>query len=66
VSVKDSVYLLTLTAVYLPPRYTAKQEQVDSLQEETTMLSIPTGDPGSLHPEDTNYSERWKETTWMT
>jgi hypothetical protein len=28
----------------------------------TTMLSIPTGDPDSLHPEDVKYSKKWKET----
>jgi hypothetical protein len=28
------------------------------------MLSILTGDPD--HPEDTNYSKRWKATTYNT
>jgi exonuclease III len=29
VSVEDSVILLTISSVYLPPRYTVKQEQLD-------------------------------------
>lgn len=34
-----------------------------SLQEETTILSIPNGDLDSLHPEDAKYSKQWKEKT---
>jgi hypothetical protein len=31
---------------------------VGALQEDTTMLNIPTEDPESFHPEDANYSKR--------
>jgi hypothetical protein len=36
------------------------------LQEETTILSLLTGDPDSSHPEDTKYSKRWKETKHLS
>jgi hypothetical protein len=71
-AVEDSVGLLTISAVYLPPKHTVKKEQLEDFyntpgrwftEEETTMLSIPTRDPDSLLPEDANYSKRRKETT---
>jgi hypothetical protein len=51
-----------MLALYLPPRYTVKQEQLEdfynigSWWEETTLLRI-TGDPDSLYPQDANYSK---------
>jgi hypothetical protein len=68
VSVEDSVGFLTILAVYLPPKHTAKQEQLEHFyntlgQKETTVLTILTGDPDSLLPEDMKHSKRWKETT---
>jgi hypothetical protein len=65
---------LLISAVYLPPRYTVKQEQLKDLYNTLGCrfiagdynASIPTGDPDSLHPEDVKYSKRLKEITENT
>jgi hypothetical protein len=60
--------------VYLPPKYIGKRDKLEYFDntlehrfiagiQETTMLSIPTGDPDSSLPEEAKYSKRWKETT---
>jgi hypothetical protein len=68
VPLEDTVGLLPISVVYLPPRYAVKQ---DFLQQnlkyvrasEITMQSIPTGDPDLIHPMDASSSKGWKETT---
>jgi hypothetical protein len=66
VSVEDSVSLLTISAVYLPPKHIVKQEQLEDFYNTLGhrfiaggdyMLSIPTGDPDSLLPGDVKYSK---------
>jgi hypothetical protein len=56
--VEDSVGLLTISPVYLPPRYTVEQEQFEDFYNTlgqrfiaggTTMQSIPTRDPDLYH-----------------
>jgi hypothetical protein len=66
VSVHGSVGLLTISAVYLPPRHTVKPNQFDDfyntlgrrfIADGTTMQTILTGEPGLLHSKDANYSK---------
>jgi hypothetical protein len=58
--------------LYLAPRYTVKQEQLEdfyntyddtSLQVGTTVQSIPTGYAHLFYSKDMNYSKRWKART---
>jgi hypothetical protein len=44
VSVEDSVGLLTISAVYLPPKYTLKQEQLQDLYNTLERRFIAEGD----------------------
>jgi hypothetical protein len=44
VSVEDSVYLLTISAVYLPPKHTVKQEQLEDFYNTLGRRFIAGGD----------------------
>jgi hypothetical protein len=70
--VVDSVSFITISAVYLQPKHTVEEEQLEDFYNtlgqwfiggDYTMLSIPTGNPDSSLQEDEKYSKRWKETT---
>jgi hypothetical protein len=70
--VEDTIGLLTISAVYLPPKYTVKQEKLLDFYNTLGRRFITggnynakhtTGDPDSLLPEDEKYSKRSKETT---
>jgi hypothetical protein len=66
VTVEDSGGLPNISAVYLPPKHTVKQEEpwnTGSLQEATTILNILTRDLDLCHPEGAKYSKQYKETT---
>jgi hypothetical protein len=54
VSVEDSIGLITILVVYLPPTHTVKQEQLEDFYK--TLRH-------QLLPEDAKYSKQWKETT---
>jgi hypothetical protein len=49
VSMEDSVVLLTILAVYLPPNYTAKQEQVEDVYNTFGRRFIAGGDYSGKH-----------------
>jgi hypothetical protein len=59
VSVENSDNLLTVLALYLPPRYTLKQEQLEDFYNTIRRQFIARdydADSDSLHPEDAKYS----------
>jgi hypothetical protein len=49
VSVEDSVGLLTISAVYLPPKYTVKQEQLEDFYNTLGHRFIAGGDCNAKH-----------------
>jgi hypothetical protein len=49
VSLEDSVELLTILAVYLPPRYTVKQEQLEAIYNTPGRQFIAGGDYDANH-----------------
>jgi hypothetical protein len=49
VSVEDSVGLITISAVYLPPRYIVKQEQFEDFYSTLGQLFIAGGDYNAKH-----------------
>jgi exonuclease III len=49
VSVEDSVSLLTISAVYLPPRYAVKQEQLEDFLNTLGRRFIAGGDYNAKH-----------------
>jgi hypothetical protein len=75
VSVEESVGLLTISAVYLPPKHTVKQEQLEDHYNTLGRRFITGGDYNAKHtdwgsrlitPEDAKYSTRWKETKHLS
>jgi hypothetical protein len=55
VSVEDSVGLLTISAVYLPPKHTVKQEQFEAFYNNLGRRFIAGGDYSTKH---TNWESR--------
>jgi hypothetical protein len=49
VSVEDSVGLLTISAVYLPPKHTVKQEQLEDFYNTLGRRFIAGGDYNAKH-----------------
>jgi hypothetical protein len=49
VSVEDSVGLITISAVYLPPKHTAKQEQLEEFYNTLERRLISGGDYNAKH-----------------
>jgi hypothetical protein len=55
VSVEDSVGLLTISAVYLPPKHTVQQEQLENVYNTLGCWFIARGDYNAKH---TNWGSR--------
>jgi hypothetical protein len=75
VSVEDSIGLLTISAVYLPPKHTVKQEHFEGFYNTLGRRSIAGGDYNVKHTDcgsrlislkDTNCWKRKKRTRWNT
>jgi hypothetical protein len=49
VSVEDSVCLITISAVYLPPKHTVKQEQLEDFYNTLGRRFIAGGDCNAKH-----------------